>query len=273
MRFFARRLTDRHCKNIIDRQPRFLYNLLVMNKPPTTSHEYIYTQIRQRIRLGVYQSGSKLSENKLAKEFNCSRVPVRETFLRLQQEGLVTIQPQSGTYVRTYTLEDYRNALEVRAYLESLAAALVIEKNSPLDEIEAAYGHMQQIIDGEPFDLNLFGEYHYTFHRTLVCLSENNLLIETYDRLHFQAIQQIFFRPMTRQELLVTHQEHRQLLDCIAQKDPYGPQLALKHLWERKRASLAALAKELEQSEAASCPAPQEDEQKERPQPKNGDRA
>ena len=129
MRFFARRLTDRHCKNIIDRQPCFLYNLLVMNKPPTTSHEYIYTQIRQRIRLGVYQSGSKLSENKLAKEFNCSRVPVRETFLRLQQEGLVTIQPQSGTYVRTYTLEDYRNALEVRAYLESLAAALVIEKN------------------------------------------------------------------------------------------------------------------------------------------------
>ena len=228
-----------------------------MNKTATVSHEYVYNMIRQRIRLGIYQSGSKLSENKLAKEFACSRVPVREAFLRLQQEGLVTILPQSGTYVRTYTLEDYRSALEVRAYLESLAATLVIEKNAPLGDIEEAYRNMQNVIDSHEFDLNLFGEHHYIFHRTLVCLSGNKLLLESYDRLHFQAIQQIFFKPMTRDEILLTHQEHRQLLDCIANKDPYGPQLALKHLWERKRATIAHFEEELKNNAEQDIEAPQ----------------
>ena len=217
----------------------------------TVSHEYVYTQIRQNIRLGKYESGSKLSENKLAKEFNCSRVPVREAFLRLQQEGLVTIYPQSGTYVRTYTLEDYRNAIEIRAYLESLAVSLAIERDVSVDSLEREYLMMQQVIDSPEFDLHLFGEHHYNFHRQLVILSGNSLLLEIYDRLHFHAIQQIFFKPMTREELLLTHQEHRMLIDYIINKDNQGPQFAVRHLWDRKRATLAQLETE---QQGFACP-------------------
>ena len=86
----------------------------------------IYSTIQNRIRSGEYTPGEKLSENLLATEFNCSRMPVREALKHLEQDGLVTIQPKSGTYVRGYSPEEIRNAVEIRAYLEALAFTLLI---------------------------------------------------------------------------------------------------------------------------------------------------
>ena len=78
----------------------------------------ICSAMQKRIRSGEYKVGEKLSENLLATEFNCSRMPVREALKHLEQDGLVVIQPKSGTYVREYSQEEISNALEIRAYLE-----------------------------------------------------------------------------------------------------------------------------------------------------------
>ncbi|HOE76195.1 MAG TPA: GntR family transcriptional regulator, partial [Rectinema sp.] len=80
--------------------------------------EELYSVLRRRILDEYYFAGQKLSENALAKEFECSRTPIREVFKRLEQDGLIVVKPKSGSYVRIYSGKNYLDLIEVRAYLE-----------------------------------------------------------------------------------------------------------------------------------------------------------
>ena len=108
--------------------------------------------------------GSKLSENNLAREFSCSRTPVREALKRLEQDGFVDILPHSGTYVRSPSLTEYQELTEVRAYLEALAFNLAVEKEADCTELKRILGEMDAIVDNTPIDTVAFGEKHYRFH-------------------------------------------------------------------------------------------------------------
>lgn len=63
----------------------------------------IYNHLKRQIRQGLLPNGAKLSENTLAKEFSCSRTPVREALKRLEQDGFVVIIAHSGSYVKDIT--------------------------------------------------------------------------------------------------------------------------------------------------------------------------
>ncbi|AEE16872.1 GntR family transcriptional regulator [Treponema brennaborense] len=213
-----------------------------MTKQEPSPHEAIYTDIQQRIRSGTYAPGEKLSETRLAEEFNCSRMPVREAFKHLEQDGLVSIQPKSGTYVRTYTADEIRNAIEIRAYLEALAFSLLIERDSDISPIRQYLDNMETYMQQEPFDLAAFGENHYLFHRELVIQSGNPLLVELYDKLHLNAVHKMFFSPMNKRDMAITHSEHKKIVTYIQEHNPKGEKFIILHLWNRKRNMLLQFA-------------------------------
>ena len=194
----------------------------------------ICSAVQKRIRTGEYKVGEKLSENLLATEFNCSRMPVREALKHLEQDGLVVIQPKSGTYVRDYTQEEISNALEIRAYLEALAFALVVEKDADTSVMEEQIEKMASCIENENFDLATFGECHLKFHETMIVLADNPFLQDLYNKLHLNALQKIFFDPMTKEQMIFTHREHKEILQILKDKNPEGEQYIKMHLWKRR---------------------------------------
>ena len=194
----------------------------------------ICSAVQKRIRSGEYKVGEKLSENLLATEFNCSRMPVREALKHLEQDGLVVILPKSGTYVRNYTQEEISNALEIRAYLEALAFALVVEKDADTSVMEEQIEKMASCIENENFDLATFGECHLKFHETMIVLADNPFLQDLYNKLHLNALQKIFFNPMTKEEMIFTHGEHKEILQFIKDKNPEGEHYIKMHLWKRR---------------------------------------
>ena len=194
----------------------------------------ICSAVQKRIRTGEYKVGEKLSENLLATEFNCSRMPVREALKHLEQDGLVVIQPKSGTYVRDYTQEEISNALEIRAYLEALAFALVVEKDADTSVMEEQIEKMASCIENENFDLATFGECHLKFHETMIVLADNPFLQDLYNKLHLNALQKIFFDPMTKEQMIFSHGEHKKILQFIKDKNPEGEQYIKMHLWKRR---------------------------------------
>lgn len=211
----------------------------------TISVEQLYTELRHRILSGEYPGGMKLSENKLAKEFHISRMPVRESFKHLEQDGLLTILPKSGSYVRSQSLLEVKEGLEVRAFLEALAIRLVIECGEEPTALEECLTRMTELLEAEPFNALAFGEVHFRFHRALVQLAGNDLLTETYDKMRFRSSRQVFFSPMTRNEQKITHREHEKIIALIREKNPVkAEQFIITHLWKRKRKNLIALMEE-----------------------------
>jgi DNA-binding GntR family transcriptional regulator len=80
--------------------------------------------IQARVLSGEFASGSRLRQESLATEFGVSRTPVREALRKLQAAGVVQLEPRRGAKVRGPSAREVREAYEVRAELEGLAAAL-----------------------------------------------------------------------------------------------------------------------------------------------------
>lgn len=84
--------------------------------------------LQGRVLSGEIPTGSWLRQEALAAEFGVSRTPVREALRKLQASGLVEVQPQRGALVRMPSPRDVREAYEVRAELEGLAASLAASR-------------------------------------------------------------------------------------------------------------------------------------------------
>jgi DNA-binding GntR family transcriptional regulator len=80
--------------------------------------------LQGRVLSGEIPIGTWLRQESLAAEFGVSRTPVREALRKLQASGLVEMRPQRGALVRMPSARDVREAYEVRAELEGLAAGL-----------------------------------------------------------------------------------------------------------------------------------------------------
>ena len=80
--------------------------------------------IRQKVLEGDFPSGHRLRQEALADEFGVSRTPVREALRKLEADGLVRVEPNRGAVVRGVRAREVREAYEVRAELEGLAASL-----------------------------------------------------------------------------------------------------------------------------------------------------
>ena len=90
-------------------------------------------RIRQRITAGEFPIGMQLRQAALANEFKVSRTAVREALRKLQAGGLITVTPHRGAVVRVPAPWEVRDAYEVRAELEGLAAERAATRIGPND--------------------------------------------------------------------------------------------------------------------------------------------
>ncbi len=195
--------------------------------------EELYSILRKRILDEVYYPGEKLSENALAKEFSCSRTPIREGLKRLEQDGLIVVRPQSGTYVRLHSRKDYRDLIEVRAYLEGLSYRLAVERGADASGLERAVDEMDQALAKTPMDMVGYAEFHFKFHREFVSLSGNDLLGQFFDRLNLKSAH-LFIQSMNLESARKTQEEHRRIVELVRERDPKGEKFIISHLWRKR---------------------------------------
>ena len=80
----------------------------------STSSDYVYFGLRDRIANRELKPKERLLEVKIASEMGVSRTPVREALRRLANEGLVKIVPNSGARVASPSPEEMESAYSVR---------------------------------------------------------------------------------------------------------------------------------------------------------------
>jgi len=106
------------------------------------------TEIQSRVLSGVIPTGTRLRQESLAAEFGVSRTPVREALRKLQANGLVEMLPRRGALVRRPSAREVREAYEVRAELEGLAAALAATciRDDELQRLRMAQTHFRRSV-------------------------------------------------------------------------------------------------------------------------------
>jgi len=78
--------------------------------------------IRERLMSGEFAAGTRLTEERLARDLGISRTPVREAIRTLVADGFLTFRPNAGAFVAEWSDEDIRQIFDLRTILESQIA-------------------------------------------------------------------------------------------------------------------------------------------------------
>lgn len=192
----------------------------------------VYRQLRASIIRGETTPGVALSESEIARQYSTSRQPVREAFIKLAEERLVSIQPQRGTFVVKISVADVLDARFVREAIE-IAVIREAATSAPLSAIKDLRDLIERQQATGPGHNVEFLALDEEFHRT-IALSVGRAhawrVIEgikaQMDRIRYISIDDA--TPMSR---LI--EQHKRIVDGIEAGDPTVAAAAMRtHLRE-----------------------------------------
>jgi DNA-binding GntR family transcriptional regulator len=93
-----------------------------------TAAARIYAELREELVSLQRRPGEPISEAQIAVSHGLSRTPVREAILKLADEGLLDIFPQSGIFVSRIPLAALPEAIIIRKALEETTAGLAAQR-------------------------------------------------------------------------------------------------------------------------------------------------
>lgn len=206
--------------------------------------ELVCDALRNAIADGSLRPGIRLMEIQLAEELGISRTPVREAIRKLEQEGIVVMIPRRGAYVADISLKDITEIYEIRISLDMLAASLAAERitDDELEEMDKQLLLTTQYVNNK--DINKIVACDSVFHDVLYRAARNERLVSIINNLRDQ-LTNIRARSMAQPgRLAETMQEHRNLLDAIATRDPENAaNMARIHIENAEKTLMESLSK------------------------------
>lgn len=130
--------------------------------------QQVYEDLRGKILSLLVEPGAALSRPSLAESYGLSQTPVRDAFLKLEQEGLVEIYPQSRTIVTKINIEQARETqfLRLSIELEVIRTLAHDPDKQKLAEAQDILARQRLAFRGR-HNLPRFTRFDQSFHRSL----------------------------------------------------------------------------------------------------------
>lgn len=191
---------------------------------PSTLRSHIQRTVRANILSGKYRPGDRLNESHLAREFNTSRIPVREALSQLQEQGLVMNLERRGMFVIKLSETEVQQINSLRIVLEAEAMRLARAHMTPtiLAELTALVEEMD-VWDGPLADAAALDR---RFHAVIWRAAGNPYLERMLDSLTTSLFAHKTLEHVTREIRRWRLNHHRELLEVVA-GGTADPQLAL----------------------------------------------
>jgi len=205
------------------------------------SEGVVVPALREAIVEGVLAPGSRLSEVQVAKQLNVSRTPMREAFAQLEREGLVTVLPRIGAFVRSVTTRDVEEIYTVRGALEGLAVQLAADRitalgRAQLDDVVQA---MQASVEAD--DPSSYVDALDRFYTVVMTIADNKTLQESHAAL-IGPVRRVRRIAMARGgRMRASCEQSVRIRDAIVNNDPRAQELMREQLQGACKAALDVL--------------------------------
>lgn len=198
--------------------------------------DHLAATLQARVLSGEIPSGTRLRQEAIAREFGVSRTPVREALRQLQAIGIAQLEHNRGAVVRGPTARELREAYEVRAELEGLAAQLAATRivDNQLDRLREAQRLFRRSIETlisqrrrsrhvPPWDDDSdWVRGNDLFHQAIQEAAGNELLLRTISELHRMFPRALTWSALSESSALLEEnvRQHNAILEAIDQRDP-----------------------------------------------------
>lgn len=193
----------------------------------------VQLQLREMILGGELAAGERIAEMSIVQRLGISRTPIRSALMRLEQEGMLEAMAGGRGYrVRVFSEADVSDAIELRGTLEGLAARLAAERGVSsllLERAGRCLEAIDRVLDRADWGDEAFSRYvalNSEFHDVLLEMSGSSFMqreLERVKRLPFASPSGfVVARPESTRahhSLLLAQEQHRQVLEAIAQRE------------------------------------------------------
>jgi DNA-binding GntR family transcriptional regulator len=181
--------------------------------------QHVYDQLRHDIVYLKRLPGSTISKKDVTESCGVSPTPVREALLRLADEGLVEIYPQSRTVVSRIDIQHAREILFLRLSTEIEIAKVLVQiiDDGGIARLMAWIDRLETELRAG--DQNSFRSADNRFHEEMYALAGVPGLIQVLRarRGHHDRIRGLFLRQADRRQEVID--EHRAIVDALKNRD------------------------------------------------------
>lgn len=186
----------------------------------------LYDALKQAIVTLRLMPGVMISESSICNSTGMSRTPVKSAISRLNEDGLIEMLPQRGSFVSLISLGSVRSSHFIR---RSLEVALLKEAAKNWDQKKSAQAReilqtqLSAIASGNE---DGFHEADIRFHQMFATFADRAACTETIEVMRGKLIR--FYRLFGKPErLAIVVKEHTAIIDAL---DTGNIELAEKHL-------------------------------------------
>jgi DNA-binding GntR family transcriptional regulator len=205
-----------------------------------TAASKIYSDLRTELVSLQRRPGEVISEAEIALSYGVSRTPVREAILKLSDEGLLEIFPQSGIFVSRIPIGALPEAIIIRKALEATTAQLAAECATS-SQILALHSILQRQREANAAkDRDTFHRADEMFHATIAEVAGYPgiwTLIQQV-KLHVDRYRRLTLPQEGRIPRVIV--EHEAILGAIEVHDPAGARKAMEFHLERLLDNISA---------------------------------
>lgn len=161
----------------------------------------------------------------IAEKYQLSRIPVRDVFQQLKNEGWLSDHGKCGLMVSPLNAREAEDLYLMRMQLEPLILGFAIP--------HITHQHLGQATDileslEQPhLTIDQYGELNWEFHSTIYQAAERHALFNTLEHLHTLCGRYIGFHSLKLDYATTSQGEHYALLELIRQKDRQSAQQLL----------------------------------------------
>jgi len=184
--------------------------------------ERVYAHVREQIMTGAIEAGVFLEEEAVCAAVGVSRTPVREAFHRLERDRFLDLLPRRGALIRAVTAQELAQLYETRRIIETHVMRRIAEERMAippaLDDLLARLAARASWRD-----VRFQAEGDFAFHRTLVALLGNEVLLGLFDGLQLRQ-QRVAMRAIgiSPDRMQLVHAQHAALLAALRGGDASG---------------------------------------------------
>ena len=191
--------------------------------------------LKERIQAGEFKPGGKLpSEQELIKEYDVSRLTLREALAHLSALGIISVRHGKGAFVETQVsipaLDNVliplfprndsnrlQDLVEARSMLESEIAAKVAASRTKNHIM-----HLERLLESDPDILDnaeRFADRDYRFHLSLAEMADNKFLLAIYQALYRNIKSFLVEYAQNIDDRKKALERHRPILEAIIEMD------------------------------------------------------
>jgi DNA-binding GntR family transcriptional regulator len=201
--------------------------------------------IRNGIMSARYVPGQKLIETELAKSYKVSRSSVREALKRLEADGLVRISRNRGASIRSLTMQETMDILDIHLvitpFLTKLAAEAIAKHRNP-ESLRAVNALLEKFAAHNGGSLEYLG-LRQQFYDILIGISGNSH-IKSVVPVMLIGLLRLQFHPFMSIERQGIIKMDQQILQAVLAGNKRTAEGLMKRYIKRMRQSFAALPAE-----------------------------